>query len=105
MSSRAPRSYPYAPDPSELPLLRGEVVAGWLLSRVVTGAAAWVVLGSAACGVLALVGLWHPVVAGAVLLVLGGVAARVAALVPARPLPVWAAAASPGSSVTRTSAS
>jgi hypothetical protein len=93
VSSRAARSYPYAPDPSELPLLRGEVVAGWLLSRVVTGAAAWLVLGSAACGVLALAGLWHPVVAGAVLLVLGGVAARVAALVPARPLPVWAAAA------------
>lgn len=82
-----------ATEPHDLPLLRGEAFAGWLLGRVVVGAAVWVLLGAAACGLLALAGLWQPLVAGVVLLVLAAVSVRVAALVPARPLPVWVALA------------
>lgn len=89
MSSRASRSYPYAPVPGDLPVLRGEAIAGWLLTRVVIAAAVWVVLGAAACGVLALLGIWQPVVAAVVLLLLALLAARLSALVPARPMPVW----------------
>ena len=92
MSSRAPRSYPYTPDPGDLPLLRGEAWGGLLVSRVVVGVASWLVLGAVAAGILALLGWWQPWVAGPVLLVLLAVAARVAALVPARPLPVWSTA-------------
>ncbi|MDF2093131.1 hypothetical protein P0Y31_12325 [Knoellia sp. 3-2P3] len=93
MSSRAPRSYPMATEPTDLPLLRGEAFAGWLVGRVVVAAAAWVLLGAAACGLLALAGLWQPLVAAVVLLVLAAVAVRVAALVPSRPMPVWVALA------------
>jgi hypothetical protein len=80
-----------ASEPDDLPLLRGEAFAGWLLGRVVIGTAAWVLLGAATCGLLALVGLWQPLVAAVVLLVSAAVAVRVAALVPARPMPVWVA--------------
>src|SRR5688572_29299514 len=73
VSSRAPRSYPLATDPTDLPLLRGEAFAGWLLGRLVIGSAAWVLLGAAACGLLALVGLWQPVVAAIVLMLLAAV--------------------------------
>lgn len=93
MSSRAPRSYPYTPDPSDLPLLRGEAFAGWLMARVVIGSAAWLVMVAAACAVLSLAGAWQPVVAAVVLVLLLGAAAWVAHLVPARPMPVWAALA------------
>jgi hypothetical protein len=89
VSSRASRSYPYAPDAADLPLLRGEAFCGWLLTRLVVGLALWIVLGAFAAALLALAGLWQPWVAGVVLLVLGVVAARVSALVPARALPVW----------------
>ena len=82
-----------ATEPHDLPLLRGEAFAGWLLGRVVVGSAVWVLLGAAACGLLALAGVWQPLVAVVVLLVLGAVAVRLAALVPARPLPVWVALA------------
>ncbi|MDU0312697.1 hypothetical protein RKE38_03295 [Phycicoccus sp. M110.8] len=92
MSSRAPRSYPYTPDPGDLPLLRGEAWGGLLVSRSVVGVASWLVLGAVAAGVLALLGWWQPWVAGPVLLVLLAVAVRVAAMVPARPLPVWSTA-------------
>ncbi len=89
MSSRDPRSYPYAPEPASLPLLRGEALSGWLLTRLVVGLGVWLVLGSLACALLALAGWWSPLVAGPVLLVLAAASLRVAALVPARPLPVW----------------
>jgi hypothetical protein len=89
VSSRESRSYPYAPDAADLPLLRGEAFCGWLLTRLVVASALWIVLGALASAVLALAGLWQPWVAGTVLLVLAAVAERVSALVPARALPVW----------------
>ena len=92
VSSRESRSYPYAPDAADLPLLRGEAFCGWLLTRLVVGIALWIVLGALAAALLALAGLWQPWVAGVALLVLGVVAARVSALVPARALPVWSSA-------------
>ncbi len=91
MTSREARSYPYAPDPGDLPLLRGEAWSGWVLTRLVVGVGLWLVLGSAAAAVLALAGLWQPWVAIPVVVVLGVVAARVGALVPVRPLAVWSA--------------
>lgn len=92
MSSREPRRYPYAPDPGDLPLLRGEAWGGWLVTRTVTWSALWLVLGSVAAALLSLGGLWQPWVAGPVLLVLAVVAGFGAALVPVRALPVWSAA-------------
>lgn len=93
VSSRESRSYPYTPDPSDLPLLRGEAWAGWLLTRLVLGAALWLVLGALAAAVLALLGLWNPWAAGLTLAVLALATARLIARVPVRPLPVWAALA------------
>jgi hypothetical protein len=92
VSSREPRRYPYAPDPGDLPLLKGEAWGGWLVSRTVIWSALWLVLGSISAALLALGGLWQPWVAGPVLLVLAVVAGLGAALVPVRPLPVWSAA-------------
>lgn len=89
MTSREPRSYPYTPDTGDLPLLRGEAWSGWLVTRVVVASALWLVLGGVAAAVLALVGLWQPWVALPVLLVLAGVAAYLTGRVPVRPLPVW----------------
>ena len=89
MSSREPRSYPYAPDARDLPLLRGEAWFGWLLTRLVVGTAVWLVLGAFAAGLLSLAGLWRPWVAGVVLLALAALSVRVSASVPARGLPVW----------------
>lgn len=93
MSSRETRSYPSVADPGDLPLLRGEAFAGSLVTRVVVGAGAWLVLGALGCALLSLGGLWRPVVALPTLAVLLVVAAWLARLVPARPLPVWSAAA------------
>jgi hypothetical protein len=89
VSSRESRSYPYTPDPGDLPLLRGEAWGGWLVGRLVVGSSLWLVLGSVAAAVLALVGWWHPWVAGPIVLVLGVVALRLATFVPVRPLPLW----------------
>jgi hypothetical protein len=91
VSSRESRRYPYAPDPGDLPLLRGEAWGGWLVTRVVVWSGLWLVLGSVAAALLALAGWWHPVVAAPVLLVLAVVAGLATALVPVRPLPVWTA--------------
>jgi hypothetical protein len=93
VTSRAPRSYPYAPDPGDLPLLRGEAWGGLLLTRLVVGAGLWLVLGSAAAAVLALTGLWMPWVAVPTLLVLGVVAGWVCGGLRSQPLPVWSAVA------------
>jgi hypothetical protein len=91
VSSRESRSYPYAPDPGDLPLLRGEAWGGWLVTRAVVWSGLWLVLGSVAAALLALAGLWHPWVAAPVLVVLAVVAGLATALVPVRPLPVWSA--------------
>src|SRR5687768_14080564 len=91
VSSRASRSYPYTPETGDLPLLRGEAWSGWVLTRLVVGVGVWLVLGSAAAAVLALLGWWLPWVAGVVLLLLLAVSLRLAALVPVRPLPLWSA--------------
>jgi hypothetical protein len=93
VSSRARRSAPDLADPGELPLLRGEALLGRALHRLVIAFAAWLVAGALLCGVLALLGLWQPLVALPLLAVLGAGALWVAALVPSRPLPVWAALA------------
>ena len=91
MSSREPRSYPYTPDPGDLPLLKGEAFAGWLLVRLVVTAGIWLVSGALACALLALAGVWTPVIGALVLVLLLALALRLAALVPARPMPVWSA--------------
>lgn len=93
MSSRASRSYPYAPDPGDLPLLRGEAWSGVLLTRVVVGGALWLVSGSAAAAVLALLGAWHPWVAVPTLAVLAVLSLWGSAGVRPQPLPVWSAVA------------
>lgn len=93
VSSREPRSYPYTPDSSDLPLLRGEAWSGWLVTRLVVAAALWLVLGALAAAALALLGWWQPWVAGPTLLVLGALAVWAARVVPVRPLPVWSALA------------
>lgn len=91
MSSREPRSYPYAADPADLPLLRGEAWSGLVLTRLVLLVGLVLVLGSFAAAVLSLAGWWHPIVAGVVLLVLTGVAVRWSGAVGSRALPVWSA--------------
>lgn len=78
-------------DDIELPLLRTEATAGRVLGRLVVGSAAWLVLGSLACALLALAGLWLPLVAAVTLLVLGAVSWWVSHLVPMPTLPRWSA--------------
>jgi hypothetical protein len=63
-----------------------------VLTRAVVSLALLTVLGAAACALLARLGIWQPLVAFPVLLVLLAVSVRVSAVVPARPLPVWSAA-------------
>jgi hypothetical protein len=80
-------------DHAEMPLLRGEGVAARGLTRLVVSLALLTVLGSAACAALAWAGVWEPLVAGPVLLVLAAVSVRVSRLASARTTPVWAVAA------------
>lgn len=72
--------------------MRGERATGAVLEGIVLGTATWVVLASAAAGVLALAGLWQPLVAGSVLLVLAAVSVRLVRGLPSRSLPLWSAA-------------
>ena len=80
-------------DSGDVPLLRGERVAARAMTRVLVTVALLIVLGGAACALLAPFGLWLPLVALPLLLVLAVVAARVSRLASARTVPVWAAAA------------
>lgn len=93
MSSRASRSYPYAPDPGDLPLLRGEAWSGVLLTRVVVGGGLWLVSGSATAAVLTLFGAWQPWVAVPTLVVLAVLSLWGSGGVRPQPLPVWSAVA------------
>ena len=76
---------------SGTPVLRGERVAGAVLCRGGPAAAFAVASVAVAAAVLVPFGLWMPVVALPVLLVLGAVSWRLLRLVPVRPVPVWTA--------------
>ncbi len=80
-------------DTLELPLLRGERLAGRVLTRVVVSAGLLTVLTAIVGAALAWLGVWQPLVALVVLLTLAGLSWRVSAVVPTRALPVWAALA------------
>jgi hypothetical protein len=73
------------------PFLRGERAAGALLWRGGPAAAFAVAAVALAAAVLVPFGLWAPVVALPVLLVLGAIGWRLLGLVPVRPVPVWTA--------------
>jgi hypothetical protein len=76
---------------SDTPSLRGERVAGAILWRGGSAAALAVAAVALAASVLVPFGLWMPVVALPVLLVLGAIGWRLLRLVPVRPAPVWTA--------------
>ena len=80
-------------DTMELPLLRGERLAGRALTRFVVSAGLLTALTVVAAGALAWLGIWEPLVASVVLVVLAALSWRVSAVVPTRALPVWAALA------------
>lgn len=71
--------------------LPGEVVAGRVLARVGPGAAFAVAGVALAAALLVPAGLWRPVVAVPVALVVLALAWRLAASLPSRPVPVWSA--------------
>lgn len=78
-------------DAMELPLLRGERLAGLVLTRFVVSTALLTALTAVAAAALAWLGIWEPLVASVVLVVLAALSWRVSAVVPTRALPVWAA--------------
>jgi len=80
-------------DAPELPLLRGERLAGRALTRFVTASGLLTVSAAAAAAALAWLGIWEPVVASVLLVVLTALSWRVSAVMPARTLPVWSALA------------
>ncbi|MGZ4777286.1 MAG: hypothetical protein ACXVYW_18455 [Oryzihumus sp.] len=80
-------------DSGDLPLLRGERVAARGLTRVLVTVALLVVVGAAACALLAPFGLWLPLLVLPLLLVLAVVCARVSRLASSPTMPVWAVAA------------
>jgi hypothetical protein len=80
-------------DTLELPLLRGERLAGLVLTRFVVSAGLLTALGAVAAAALAWLGIWEPLVASVVLVVLAALSWRASAFVPTRALPVWTAMA------------
>jgi hypothetical protein len=78
-------------DTLELPLLRGERLAGRILTRLVVLTGLLTALAVVAAAVLAWFGIWEPLVASVVLVVLAALSWRVSAVVPTRALPVWSA--------------
>ena len=80
-------------DTMELPLLRGERLAGRVLTRFVVSTGLLTALAAVAAGALAWLGVWEPLVASVVLVVLAAVSWRASAVVPTRALPVWTALA------------
>ena len=80
-------------DTPELPLLRGERLAGRVLTRLVISTALLTGLIAAAGAALAWAGIWDPLVASVVLVILAAISWRVSAVVPTRALPVWTALA------------
>ncbi len=73
-------------------VLRGERVAGAVLARTGPGAAFAVAGVALAAAVLVPAGLWRPLVAWPVVAVVVALGWRLAAALPARPVPVWSAA-------------
>ena len=80
-------------DAMELPLLRGERLAGRVLTRFVVSTGLLTALIAVAAAALAWLGIWEPQVASVMLLVLAALSWRVSAVVPTRALPVWTALA------------
>lgn len=80
-------------DFPELPLLRGERMAGRVLTRFVVATGLLTVLTAAAAAALAWLGIWEPLVVSVLLVVLAALSWRVSAVMPARALPVWSALA------------
>jgi hypothetical protein len=80
-------------DTRELPLLRGEHLAGRGLTRFVVSTGLLTASVAAAAAALAWLGIWEPLVAVVVLLVLAALSWRLSGVVPTRALPVWAAMA------------
>ena len=84
---------PTADDTMELPLLRGERLAGRVLTRFVVSTGLLTALTAVAAAALAWLGIWEPLVASVALAVLAALSWRVSAVVPTRALPVWSALA------------
>ena len=82
-----------ADDTMELPLLRGERLAGRVLTRLVVSIGLLTALIAIAAAALAWLGIWEPLVVAVTLVVLAALSWRVSALVPTRALPVWSALA------------
>lgn len=80
-------------DNLELPLLRGERLAGRALTRLVVIAGLLTVLAAVAGAGLAWLGIWEPLVAAVALMIMAAISWRVSAVVPTRALPVWTALA------------
>lgn len=80
-------------DTMELPLLRGERLAGQVLTRFVVSTGLLTALTAVAAAALAWLGIWEPLVASVVLVLLAALSWRVSAVVPTRALPVWSALA------------
>jgi hypothetical protein len=78
-------------DAMDLPLLRGERLAGRVLTRVVISTALLTALTAVSAAALAWLGIWEPLVACVVLVVLAALSWRVSSVVPTRALPVWTA--------------